>query len=400
MHWIEHRTFHGRFFHPSLSVENNESIRNITTLAFDHLLDDGSRLVARQSIAYFGRDLTIPDYRFKGTQLNSFTDIAYFRAVGKNSLLIGANAFYDRFSEDVFAPNTLDRSETRTTFGAFLQDTIDLTDRLSLEAGFRLDHVNYYGTFALPRISLLYRFTDKLTSRIGYGLGYKPPSVFTEDAEELLFRNVVGIGNTLRAERSQGGTFDLNYNGAVGEKVLYSVNQLFFYTQLTHPLVLELSPDDLYRYSNASSPIISKGFETNAKLTYGLAKLFVGYTFTDAKAGYLGGDGRLTLLPRHKVNSSLVFEKHQSFKSGVELYYGSSQVLDDGTSTRSIVEVGVFGEKTLGKISFFVNAENLTDVRQGRYGPVVLGPHNNPTFAQIYTHTEGRIFNGGIKVRF
>jgi iron complex outermembrane receptor protein/outer membrane receptor for ferrienterochelin and colicins len=75
-------------------------------------------------------------------------------------------------------------------------------------------------------------------------------------------------------------------------------------------------------------------------------------------------------------------------------------VLDDGTSTRSIVEVGSLAKRPIGKISLFVNAENLTDVRQGRYGPVVLGPHNNPTFAQIYTHTEGRIFNGGIKVRF
>jgi hypothetical protein len=45
-----------------------------------------------------------PDYRFKGTQLNSFTDSAYFRAVGKNSLLIGANAFYDRFAKTFLHP--------------------------------------------------------------------------------------------------------------------------------------------------------------------------------------------------------------------------------------------------------------------------------------------------------
>ena len=55
--------------------------------------------------------------------------------------------------------------------------------------------------------------------------------------------------------------------------------------------------------------------------------------------------------------------------------------------------------KTFGKFSIFVNGENLTDVRQGRYGPVVLGPHNDPTFAEIYTHLEGRVFNGGLKIR-
>lgn len=379
--------------------ENNDSFRNITTFNFDHAFDNGSRFVARQGLAFFSRDLTIPNYRFKGKQFNSYTDLAYFRTVGKNSLVVGANAVYDRFREDLFAPNALDRSETRTTFGAFIQNTVDLTDKLALEAGFRADHVKTYGTFALPRVSLLYRFTEKFTSRVGYGLGYKTPSVFTETAEELLFRNVVGIGNTLKAERSQGGTLDLNYNGRFGEKVGYSLNQLFFYTQITDPLVLELSTGGLYRFRNADTPIISKGFETNTKFTYDIAKLFIGYTYTDAKAGYLAADRRLPLLPRNKINSSLVFEKAGSFKGGIEAYYSSRQTLDDRSKTRSLFEIGLFAEKIFKKLSVFVNAENITDVRQSRYGSVVLGAHNNPTFAEIYTHLEGRIFNGGIKIR-
>jgi iron complex outermembrane receptor protein/outer membrane receptor for ferrienterochelin and colicins len=267
--------------------ENNDTLRNVTTFSVDTTFDDGGRFAARQSIAYFSRDLTLPAYRFSGDQFNSYTDLAYFRNIGKNSFILGANAVYDRFREDVIPPNTLDRSETRTTFGSFVQDTVDLNAKLALEAGLRIDHVKQYGTFALPRVSLLVRFTDRFTSRIGYGLGYKTPSAFTEDAEELLFRNVVGIGDTLKAERSQGGTFDLNYRGNISEKFGYSINQLFFHTQITDPLVLELGTDDLYQFRNADSPIISRGFETNAKITRGIGKLFIGYTFTDAKAGYI-----------------------------------------------------------------------------------------------------------------
>jgi energy-converting hydrogenase Eha subunit B len=37
-------------------------------------------------------------------------------------------------------------------------------------------------------------------------LGYKTPSIFTEEAETLLFQNVLPIGNRLKAERSYGGT--------------------------------------------------------------------------------------------------------------------------------------------------------------------------------------------------
>jgi iron complex outermembrane receptor protein/outer membrane receptor for ferrienterochelin and colicins len=380
--------------------ETNNSQRNVTTLNLDKVFADGSRLAARQSIAIFSRDLKIPGYRFKGDQINSFTDVAYFRTVGKHSLIFGGSFVYDRFREDLFGANALDRSETRRTFGGYIQDTVDLSDKFSLEAGLRVDRESSYGTFVLPRVSVLYRITERLTSRIGYGHGYKTPTVFTEDAEELLFRNVIGIGSALKAEQSRGGTFDLNYNGAFGDKITYSLNQLFFYTQITDPLVLEPVPEkNVFRFRNADSPIISRGFETNAKATYGIAKLFIGYTFTDAKAGYLAGDRRLTLLPRSKVNSSLVFEEHDSYKAGLEAYYSSPQILDDRARTRSLFELGLFAEKIFKNFSIFFNAENLTDVRQSRYGPVVLGPHSSPNFAQIYTHLEGRIFNGGIKIR-
>ncbi|MBK9765957.1 MAG: hypothetical protein IPP63_02445 [Chloracidobacterium sp.] len=51
-------------------------------------------------------------------------------------------------------------------------------------------------------------------------------------------------------------------------------------------------------------------------------------------------------------------------------------------------------------MSLFINAENIFDNRQGRNSPVVLGNHASPDFAKIYTHVEGRVFNGGIKLRF
>ena len=128
--------------------------------------------------------------------------------------------------------------------------------------------------------------------------------------------------------------------------------------------------------------------------------MFVGYTFTNAKAEYLVGNQRLPLVPRSKLNLALVFEKERNFKVGMEAYYTSSQFLSDGTKTRPFGVLGFFGEKTYGKISLFLNAENITDVRQGRFGTVVFPPHQNPTFSEIYTHTEGRVFNGGIKIRF
>jgi iron complex outermembrane receptor protein/outer membrane receptor for ferrienterochelin and colicins len=380
--------------------ENNDSFRNITTFNFEREFSDGSKLTAKQSLAVYNREIETPNYRFKGRQFNSYTDVSFFKPVKNHTLVFGFNAVRDQFRETLNAANPLKRDETRTTFGGFVQDGFQITNKLALEAGLRLDFVKDYGTFALPRVSLLYKFNDHLTSRAGFGFGYKTPSIFTEDAEILLFRNVLPIGNTLEAERSVGGTFDINYRNTIGENFSYNLNQMFFYTEINDPLVLESDPAGIYSFSNAMRPIKSGGFETNARFAYQIAKLFIGYTYTNAKAKYLAGNQFLPLLAKHRVNSALVFEKEENFKTGVEAYYSSSQFLSNGFRTKSFAEIGLFAEKTFGKFSLFINAENLTDVRQSRYGSVVFPPHQNPTFSEIYTHTEGRIFNGGVKIRF
>lgn len=380
--------------------EKNNSFRNITTVQFDRDFEGGRRIIAKQSLAFFNRQIDIPNYRFDGNQFNSYTDISYFHPVKSHTLIFGFNAFYDQFKEN---PNSTiishRRDESRTTFGGYVQDSFDLTKKVSIEAGFRLDTVKDYGTFALPRVSLLYKFTDKFSSRISFGLGYKTPSIFTEEAETLLFENVLPIGNALEAEKSRGGTLDFNYRNTIGEKFSYAVNQMFFYTEISDPLVLLPNTNGTYRFSNADSSVKSSGFETNLRASYDIVKLFFGYTYTFARAGYLTGNQILPLTPKSKINSSLVFEKESNFKAGIEAYYTGSQFLSNRIRTKAYGVVGIFGEKSFGKYSLFINAENITDTRQSRFGQVVFPPFNNPTFAEIYTHTEGRVFNGGIKIR-
>jgi iron complex outermembrane receptor protein/outer membrane receptor for ferrienterochelin and colicins len=380
--------------------EKNHSLRNITTLQFDRELSGGRKIVAKQSLAFFGREIEIPDYLFKGRQTNSYTDITYFYPVEDHALVFGINAAYDRFRENPASSSLIRRNETRTTFGGYVQDNFPVTNRLSLEAGFRLDYLKDYGAFALPRVSALYRLSDNLSSRLSFGLGYKAPSMFTEEAEMLLFQNVLPIGNGLKAERSRGGTFDVNYRNTIGEKISYSINQMFFYTRIVDPLLLVGGEDGFFRFTSADEPITSSGFETNVRFVYTIVKLFAGYTYTNAKAKYLVGNQTLPLVPKSRLNSALLFEKEEDFKAGLEAYYTSSQFLSNRFKTEPYWVLGIFGEKTYGKISLFINAENITDTRQGRFGPVVFPPHQNPTFSEIYTHTEGRVFNGGIKVRF
>jgi iron complex outermembrane receptor protein/outer membrane receptor for ferrienterochelin and colicins len=175
---------------------------------------------------------------------------------------------------------------------------------------------------------------------------------------------------------------------------------MFFYTEIEDPLVLIESPAGIFRFVNAEQRVRSRGFETNARLSYDIVKLFAGYTFTHARADYLVGNQTLPLTPSSRINSAVLFEKEANFKTGFEAYYTSSQFLSDGFTTKPFWVLGIFGEKTFGKYSLFINFENTTDTRQSRFTQVVFPPHQMPTFAEIYTHTEGRVINGGIKIRF
>jgi iron complex outermembrane receptor protein/outer membrane receptor for ferrienterochelin and colicins len=381
--------------------ERNESLRNVTTLRFERGFEGGRSLVARQSFAYFRREIEVPDYLFGGRQFDSYTDVSYFHPAGRHALVLGFNGVYDSFREGRGGGGLLPRDESRATVGGYFQDSFEVTKKLSLEAGFRLDRVKGYGLFPLPRVSALYRFTERLSSRAGFGFGYKAPSIFTEEAETLLFRGVLPVGGALKAERSRGGTLDVNYRGAWGGKFSYALNQMLFYTEIEDPLVLlPAAAGGAYRFENARRPVRSAGFETNVRASYDLVKLFAGYTFTRARAEYLAGDRTLPLTPRSRLNSALLFEREGNFKAGVEAYYTGRQTLTDRTRARPFWVFGLFGEKSFGKYAIFFNAENVTDTRQSRFGAVVLPPHQQPAFAEIYTHTEGRVFNGGIKIKF
>ncbi len=384
--------------------EKNKTTRNNSTFELDKNLGDKRRLIAKQSFSIFDRTINIPGYIFSGINYNAYTDIAYISDGQKHSFVLGGNFIYDKFNEK---DNSSDnRDNTTRTGGAYAQHTWDATEKIKLESGLRLDIANYRNAlysntevFVLPRISLLVKYNPRWTSRIGGGMGYKTPTLFTEETETIQYQNVIQLSN-VKSERSYGATADVNFRTNISQNLVLSFNHMFFYTWINDPLVLE---DDLignHKFVNATRPVQSAGFETNAKFIFKENfKLFLGYTFTHAKAQYLSGNQFLPLVPKHKLNSALIYEKEDVIKIGLEGYFTGRQFLSDGTRTPNFSEFGFMAEKIFKKFSLFLNLENFTDTRQSKYKSVVNGPHTDPTFDEIWTHTEGFVVNGGIKVR-
>jgi outer membrane receptor for ferrienterochelin and colicins len=383
--------------------EKNKTVRNISTLEFDRKFNEQSSIKLKQSLSLFDRQIIIPNYQFSGFNTNAFADLSFLYKKGKHTLISGYNLVYDNFKDD----NNGNLSSKIVTNGIFSQHTFDITEKVKLESGLRLDNANYSNTnfkrnqtFILPRFSALFKISNKLNTRIGGGLGYKVPTIFTEQTETNQYQNVLPLNN-IEAEKSIGGTFDINYRTRLFKDLDISINQMFFYTQINKPLVLQ-SVGGNFSFINANKPVNSAGFETNLKFIFKEEfKFFVGYTFTDAKATYLTGNQFLPLLPKNKLNLTLLYEKEDNFKFGLEGYMTDRQFLTNGTQTPLFWEFGFMAEKTLWEhYAFFINFENFTDVRQSRYKRVVNVPNTNPTFDEIWTHTEGFVFNGGIKFKF
>jgi outer membrane receptor for ferrienterochelin and colicins len=381
--------------------EKNNTLRNTTTFEVDKKFKNKNSLKLKQSFSIFNRDIFIPNYTFKGLNTNSFTDLSFIFYNPKHTRIAGLNIIADNFKQKI--TNVLN-AQTNTR-GAYFQDTWDIADNLKIESGVRIDNVSYKNnnfnknqTFVLPRISTLFKFSDKITSRIGAGLGYKTPSIFTEQTESNQYQNILALNN-VKAEQSLGGTADINYKTYFTDDFSFSINQMFFYTKINNPLVLQNVSGNNF-FTNAFKPIVSYGFETNVKFIYKeVLKLFVGYTFTNAKAGYLTGNQFLPLLPKNKLNLTMMYEKEDNFKFGLEGYFSDRQFLYNGNKTPAYWEFGFMAQKTIKKVSVFINFENFTDQRQSNYKAVANPPHNNPTFDDIWNHTEGFVFNGGIKIK-
>jgi len=381
--------------------ETNKSDRFSTSFLIHHQLSKNSELTLKNSINYFQRDIFLPGYNFSGEQKGSFTELVYANHGEKTEWITGINLVSDNFDELLFTSIAFDRSYKQLTTGVFVQNNVKVNDRINLETGLRGDFVKEYGFVLLPRLSALFKFTPTLSSRIGGGLGYKAPTIFTEESERLYYRNVLPIDPDLNEmEKSYGVNGDINYRTKFADdKISFSINHLFFYTRIHAPFVLRQQPSLQHKFINVNGYIESKGMETNVKLGYGDFKLFIGSTFTKAflYEGNIKTENFLT--PRHRLNNVLLYEVEDKWKIGLEAYYFSKQILSDGATGKSYWITGLMAEKLWEKFSLYLNFENFSDTRQTKFDTIYTGTIDNPVFRDIYAPLDGFVLNGGIKLR-
>lgn len=386
---------------PALYFEDSDTQRLSSQIEYVAQLDSGSEMVLRNSVNHYERELRVPGFAFSGTQLSSFSEAHVLGATGDVDWVAGVNLWTEDFEQDGVITGTALDFDSRTG-GLFVQGTMPLSARWIVEGGLRIDHSSDYGSFVLPRISLMYTPSAETTVRIGGGLGYKEPTPFTDSAEEVQFRGVLPIDpSALDAEQSAGVNIDINRSFDLAGALSLDLNLMLFYTRVDDPLRLVAQGADQYVYSQPSDYLDTRGTEINAVWRWQDFKLFLGYTHADVEEHGLVGRIEYPLVPKDRVNSVFVYEREDDIRIGLEAYYYGRQELNDGTRSRDFWIFGLMMEKLFSeRFSVFLNFENFSDTRQTRFGSINSGSLADPVFADIFAPLDGFVVNGGVKLRF
>ncbi|MBI4552258.1 MAG: TonB-dependent receptor [Candidatus Latescibacteria bacterium] len=340
---------------------------------------------------------------FNARQTVLYADVQYAADQGRHRWLAGAALNADAVADRT--PGLLtSRGYRFHAPGVFAQDEVRLAARWILLVSGRADRHNRFGTFFTPRLSLMHRPTDALTIRLGGGTGFKAPTIFVEEAEEMGFRQVRPL-QQVRAERSQSGSFDANWRGLAGPLVA-RLNAALYLTRLQHAVTADEDSlaSDVVLLRNTTGATLARGGELSAQLTYGEMKLSVGYTYLKTSQTDRGRTEELSLNPRNTFGAVLVWESETAgMKAGLEAYWTDSQRVERNPFRQRSPAYWVTGailEKRFGMIRLFANFENIFDTRQTRTEPIILGDpqQGRVRVLPVYAPLEGRVINGGVRV--
>jgi outer membrane receptor for ferrienterochelin and colicins len=321
-----------------------------------------------------------------------FGETSARRKIGRHTVVVGA-----AFDRDAFNPIDVPQFAYRfTTSGAFVQDDVDVTPWLSVSGSARVDHHSAYGTFISPRISALFR-SGGWTSRVSVGNGFFPTSALTEETEAAGLSRLT-VRGPLKAETGDSASIDVTR--AIGP---FSATATLFASRIHDPLFVERTA----AYVLANQPFASTnvGAELLATWRKEPLSLTAVYGFVRAREFENSEFEDVPLTPRHSVTLLGGLEDEEIGRFVVEWFYTGRQRLE-ANPFRDVsvpyMTLGLLAERAFGKVRVFVNVEDLNNVRQTQYDPLIRPTQgiDGRWTVDAWAPLDGRNINGGIRVKF
>jgi len=337
----------------------------------------------RGSLAHQTQDHTFGDVRERDAHDTSFGEATIRRAIGAHTWVAGL-----AIERDDYHPR--DAPQFRYTFtvpGAFGQDDVRLTSWAALSVSARVDAHSEFGSFVSPRASALLQ-RGGWSSRVSIGRGFFAPTALTEETEAAgLSRLIIPV--RLRAERSVSSSVDVTRSAGP-----LTATVTLFRSRISDPVDIDRTTRFVMR--NLPDAAINDGVELLA--TWRQPPL-------SATASYAFVDSDFALTPRHSVSLVGMWERAERGRIGLECYYTGVQRLDANpyrNESRPYVVFGALVERRVGRYRLFLNAENLANVRQARWDPLVRTARgvDGRWTVDAWAPLDGRNINGGVRLKF
>ncbi|MDC7682182.1 TonB-dependent receptor [Asticcacaulis sp. BYS171W] len=326
----------------------------------------------------------------------TFAEAAINQEAGQTSWVAGIAWQGDRYRSKAFSGFNYDY----TVPGLFAQVEQKIGTALTLAGSGRLDDHSQYGSQFSPRVSLLYR-PGPWTVRASVGRGFFAPTPFVDEIEAAGLGRLEPLGQ-LEPEVARTASFDLGYNEGPIE-----ANVTLFGSDIDDAVQLQETSATSVRLINAQGVTRTRGSELRLRYKWDAFSVTGSYVYVDATETDPSNGLRRDMpnTPKHTGGIVAMWEEHGKGRLGFEAYYTGKQMLEDNlyrTESKPYWELGAMGEMVFGKVSLFLNAENLLNVRQTKHNPI-LRPHraaDGRWTVDAWAPTEGFTLNGGVRLRF
>ena len=322
---------------------------------------------------------------------SAFAEVSILHTSGRHTWVAGFG-----LDKDVFHPTDVPRfAYDYTTPGLFAQDDIVVRPWLSVSASGRLDYHSQYGFFASPRLSALIR-GEKWNSRLSFGEGFFGPTPLTEETEAAGLTRLQ-VPEPLKAERGRSASLDFTRSVGPG-----TYTATLFGSDISNPVFVER--DAAYEILNLARPTTNVGVEFLATIKHGPFTGSATYTYVQSRQTENGQRLDVELTPRQNLGLVGAWQNKNN-RIGVEYYYTGDQRLEaDPYRSRSVSYslVGLLVEHRFGRFQLFVNTENLANVKQTNFEPLIRPTQgvDGQWAVDAWAPLDGRVLNGGVRVSF
>lgn len=288
-------------------------------------------------------------------------------------------------------------SYTYVTPAAFAQDTYTVAPWLVTGASARVDANSDYGTFVSPRVSALIREPGSAWSlRASVAGGYSAPTPFLDEIEATGLGSLLPLRG-LHAERAVTRSVDAKWADEG-----WDVNLSVFDSEIRDPLQAIPSANKWKLQNAPGGAQRMPGAEALIGFGRGPMQALASWSYLNATQPDANGTrGGVPLVPRQAGSIDVIFESARRGRIGLELDYTGTQALEYDpyrSRTPAYFSLNALAELRFKGIGFFINAVNLTNVRQTHWDPLIRpspGPGDNP-ITDVWAPLDGRTYNIGI----